>query len=118
MNDQRLGIRATRVYVILLVISLIVMTFYSSLTVYTRFITVPTPSRVTFEQLQSLNQLTLTCRCTQVVMPHERIMDISYPQYHQVRKRLSTAFIVRMHIDDRYFLLADMLQYVCAACLA
>lgn len=91
LGDQRQGIRATRVYVALLMASAVAMMFYSSLTIYTRSITVLTPSQATFERLADLYPLTLVCPCAQLTMLHEQMIIISFPRFHQVSSPRSSS---------------------------
>lgn len=89
LSDPLLGIRATRVYVTLVALSVIILAFYSSLTIYTQSISVSKPSLVTFERLYDAYSLTLTCPCSDVAVPHGKMVKMSPPTYHQVRSMTS-----------------------------
>lgn len=96
MSDRLLGIRATRVHLALLALSVIILTFYSSLTIRTVSVTVFKPSLRDFEHLYDAHSLTLTCPCSQVAVPHDKMIITTPPIYHQVRcmtlKRRLTLF--------------------------
>ncbi|UJR34695.1 hypothetical protein I4U23_027472 [Adineta vaga] len=84
LSDQRTGIRATRVHVVLVIMSVIILAFYSSLTVHTRTVTVLAPSSNTFERLHNDYSVTLSCPCSQVSTPNAEMITISSPRYHQI----------------------------------
>lgn len=83
-----MGIVATRYYIVVLLISVIVLAFYSSLSVRVITVAVSNPSRDTFERLHKTYPLTLTCPCSQIAIPQEKMVDISLPRFHQVRNRI------------------------------
>lgn len=83
-----MGIVATRFYAIVLIISVTVLAFYSSLTVHVVTVTTSYPSRDTFEHLYQIYPLTLTCPCSQIAIPQEKMVDILSPRFHQVRNRI------------------------------
>jgi hypothetical protein len=85
MTDELLGTRATTVYIILLVVSVIILAFYSSITVHIKSVTVSMPSVATFERLYELYPLTLICPCSQVAVPHNKMITFSQPRFHQVK---------------------------------
>ncbi|CAF1630804.1 unnamed protein product [Adineta ricciae] len=84
LSDQQIGIHATRVHLTLVVISVMVLAFYSSLTVHTRTVTVLSPSSTTFEGLYNNYPVTLSCPCSQVSIPNSEMITISTPRYHQI----------------------------------
>jgi hypothetical protein len=83
--DQLLEIRATRVYIILVATSVIILAFYSSVTVHTLTVLVLAPSLDTFERLQNDYSSTLVCPCSELAIPNGKMITISSPRYHQVR---------------------------------
>lgn len=84
-HDERFGIFATRVYVVVLTVSIIILTFYSSLTVHNLSFTVMKPSLATFERLQKAYSFSLSCPCSQVAIPQGNMFTSSPVRYHQVR---------------------------------
>ena len=68
-------------------LSLIILTFYSSLTISTRSITMSKPSIDQFDDLYS--KYSLTCPCSQIAIPNHEIITVSSPRYHQVIEKIS-----------------------------
>jgi hypothetical protein len=81
--EERVGILATRLYMIFLLIGLLILGVYTSLALRTQMRTIDNPSLDKFEELNSLHASTLSCPCTNFSMSHSRIMSIA-PQYHQI----------------------------------
>jgi hypothetical protein len=79
-----LGIYATRIYVAVLTTAVIILSIYSSFTVYSNHITVQQPSLVTFEKLHSAYSETLSCPCSQLSVPHKNMTKLVTLQYHPV----------------------------------
>lgn len=93
LTNQRLGIYATRVYVIVLVLIITILTLYMSITPHTSYITVVNPSVTTFEKLQAQYSNTLSCPCSDVQIPNSDMILVSDPRFHQVRLDHQLAFI-------------------------
>ena len=94
MNDLNLGIWATRIYVVALILSIAILTLYSSIISNTRLITVSKPSIQTFEALHQAFADTLSCPCSQLAIPYSQVIIASAPKYHQVRPELSRIGLV------------------------
>lgn len=83
MEEQRVGIIATRLYILFLIIGFVILVFYTSLMKRTQTYTVISPSLTQFNKLQSLYSSTLVCLCSRFSMSYGRILSIS-PRYHQI----------------------------------
>ncbi|CAF5126898.1 unnamed protein product, partial [Rotaria sp. Silwood1] len=82
LSNKVLGIHATRIYAILLVVGFTTLMIYSSSTLNTRSVTISNPSLATFERLHSTYPQTLICPCSQLAAPYSKILFISPPRYH------------------------------------
>ncbi|CAF4170082.1 unnamed protein product, partial [Adineta steineri] len=82
LEEQHVGIIATRLYILFLFCGILVLAFYTSLTVRTQTITITSPSLEQFETLES-RYSTLVCLCSRFSMSYNRIMSVS-PIYHQI----------------------------------
>ena len=85
MDEPQLGVYATYTYIILMVVSAIIIIFYASLTIQTRYITILSPSLSTFETLQKTYSETLNCPCSEPGVPHENMFVFPDPVYHPVK---------------------------------
>ena len=84
IDDEWLGIRTTRVYIVLLLFGAMVLVTDSALTRRTRTVIMKTPSIDTFEQLISVHADTLICPCSKPTIPHEQIYIFRSPHLHPV----------------------------------
>lgn len=84
MDNKFLGIWASRVYAILLVLTVATLAFYALITPHTHSVTISTPSLATFEKLHSTYQDTLSCPCTKFETSNSNITILSPPRFHQV----------------------------------
>ncbi|CAF4239831.1 unnamed protein product, partial [Rotaria sordida] len=66
LSDIIDGIYSTRIFILSLIIGVLVLVFYSSLTVYIRINSVYQPSMNEYEQLYKQYSSTLTCPCTRL----------------------------------------------------
>ncbi|CAF1006039.1 unnamed protein product [Rotaria sordida] len=82
-EDERIGIIATRLYIFLILIGLIILGFYTLLLKRNQTRTVKLPSLSTFETLYSMHSSTLNCPCSRFSMSYARIMSLS-PHYHSI----------------------------------
>ena len=82
-EEERVGILATRLYLILVLIGLLILGFYTSLVMRTQIRTITDPSLDQFEELNSLHASTLSCPCSRFSMSYARIMSLA-PRYHQI----------------------------------
>jgi hypothetical protein len=76
---------STRVYAILLVVSLVILVLFISLSETTVFVTEPKPSIDTYQRLQAAYPNTLACPCEHISVSNEDFLSIK-PTYHQVRR--------------------------------
>ena len=74
---------STRLYLILLMMSLLVLVIYSAFGIQTVHVTVEEPSSELFERLQLRYSETLQCPCSQIAVKYERFIQIQ-PTYHRV----------------------------------
>ncbi|CAF3702089.1 unnamed protein product, partial [Adineta steineri] len=74
---------STRIFIVLLILSLTILLLYTSLANITKTINVPTPTLTKYEQLYSKYSQTLTCPCKQISINYEKFLSIEYT-FHQV----------------------------------
>ncbi|CAF1043600.1 unnamed protein product [Rotaria sp. Silwood1] len=82
-DDERIGIMATRLYILFTIIGLIILSCYTLLLTHSHTYTIKGPSLSKFEDLHSMHSLTLNCPCSNFSMSHARIMSL-YPRYHSI----------------------------------
>lgn len=80
LTDQK---KATRLYLLLLFISVLILVSFTSATGRTRTVVVPTPKQELFEQLARDYPSTLSCPCSQISIEYGRLIQFS-PIYHQI----------------------------------
>ncbi|CAF4032982.1 unnamed protein product, partial [Adineta steineri] len=80
LRNQRIS---TRLFIVLLTISLSILVLYTSLVHITATVNVKTPSIQEYEQLYNSYSQTLTCECTQISINYEKFIQIQYT-LHQV----------------------------------
>jgi hypothetical protein len=76
-------IRATRVYLILLLLAMIVLTGYTALMRHTVIVEVNNQSQIQYELLQSLYPNTISCPCSQFIISVGTFVTIN-TTFHQV----------------------------------
>ena len=74
---------STRVFIVVLLLSLYVLTFYEGTAIQTETMNVPRPSQAEYEQLYATHRPTLRCLCSQPFVPYSTFIQIS-PHLHQV----------------------------------
>ena len=74
---------STRLYITLMMISLLVLVIYVALGIRTVHVTVHEPSSELFETLQLKYSETLKCPCSQIAVKYDRFIQVQ-PTYHQV----------------------------------
>ncbi len=84
MDETLLEIYATYIYCTLLITCVIIIAFYSSLTIQTESVTISTPSLSTFETLYETYSETLKCPCSEIAVSYTDMFTVSDPIYHQV----------------------------------
>lgn len=82
-NIEQIAILASRIYFILLSVSLIVLTFFNGLNTVTVVNTVQLPSLSIFEKLQHEYPSTLSCPCQTIAVSYNEFLNV-VPTYHQV----------------------------------
>jgi hypothetical protein len=80
LHNQRLS---TRLYIVTLVLSLVVLFSYTSVDQQNRTIKVDSPSVDTYEHLQRFYDTTLQCPCAQLSVPYGNFLQLT-PSYHPV----------------------------------
>ncbi|CAF3985031.1 unnamed protein product [Rotaria sordida] len=83
LEKERIGIIATRLYIFLTLVGLIILGFYTSFSKRGHTFTVEWPSLLQFEELHSMHSSTLNCPCSRFSMSYARIMSLS-PRYHSI----------------------------------
>ncbi|CAF3276783.1 unnamed protein product [Rotaria sp. Silwood2] len=99
-------ILATRIYIVLFALSVLILLIFTGTSAQTRVVTVSSPSLTTFEQLSTDYPSTLSCPCSQISIPYDRFLAFS-PEYHQVcsSKFVSDEWILSLFsvtISDNY----------------
>ena len=84
VEERRNQFVATRLFLVLFVISLIGLVGYASLTRRLTNVQIPNPSQSAFEKLYSLYSQTLLCPCSQTSIQISKFVQ-SHVFYHQVR---------------------------------
>ena len=80
LQNQKIS---TRLFIILLIVILAILLFYTSLAIITKTITVKTPTIHQYLQLYARYPHTLTCACTKISIKYENIVNVKY-SFHQV----------------------------------
>ena len=73
----------TRVYILLLIASMLILILYTTESVQTVTITVQTPTLELYEELEERHDNSLQCPCTAISIPQEDFITI-IPTYHQI----------------------------------
>ncbi|CAF0990553.1 unnamed protein product [Adineta steineri] len=102
---QRIG---TRLYIFILIISLIILTLYSSIIKQTNYETVLNPIESDYTKLHEIYGNNLICHCTSLSISYESFISIE-PVYHQI---CSSEFISSAWID--YLLENEIKSYFTA----
>jgi hypothetical protein len=101
-EEQYVGILATRLYILFLVLGLIILGFYTSLKERPQTYTVDDPTLIQYKELKSIYGSALVCPCSRFSMSYGRIVSIS-PRYHPV---CSSEFIGKSWLS--YFDLVEL----------
>ncbi|CAF4027582.1 unnamed protein product, partial [Adineta steineri] len=80
LRNQRIS---TRIFIILLTLSLIALILYTSLINTTQTFDINSPTIVQYSQLYSTYTQTLTCACTQVSVNYDKFIQVNYT-LHQI----------------------------------
>ncbi|CAF1189924.1 unnamed protein product, partial [Didymodactylos carnosus] len=95
-NDIKYQRLSTRLYVLILSITLVILAVYSGLSQQIKLIIVQSPSLSTYEELESKYSDTLICPCSQLSINYKSFLSFE-PSYHQVCR---SAFITQEWIDS------------------
>ena len=87
-NAEMISIKASRIYAILLSISILIIVVYKGLDQITITESVLFPSLATFDRLQAMYPNTLSCSCQQIAVPFGTFGSI-YATLHQVSYPIS-----------------------------
>lgn len=98
VNVQGMAIKASRIYVILLMTSLFIVLLFNTLNVTNTVVTIESPSLDTFEQLYAKYPTVLSCPCKTIAVTYGTFLSISV-SYHQVS--YATNEIDKAHLSQR-----------------
>jgi hypothetical protein len=86
-DDQRRQreILATRIYLLLLIVSVIILVIYTFIDTQTKLVTIVNPSQQQFDQLRlhPRSSPTLDCPCQNIIVSYQSFISIK-PHYHQL----------------------------------
>ncbi|UJR10950.1 hypothetical protein I4U23_015135 [Adineta vaga] len=102
LEEERVGIISTRLYIFFLLFGLLILGFATSLVQRRQTYTVTSPRLSEYEELRFLHSSTLVCTCSRFSMSYGRIMSIS-PRYHPI---CSSKFITKTWLS--YFELFEV----------
>lgn len=88
---QQWGQISTRIYLITLTSTVIVLVILNKMTPTYNSVIVPAPDLETFEKLQVMYPATLSCPCQQISIPYKDLYSIN-PVFHQVSYSLLSIF--------------------------
>ena len=80
LRTQRIS---TRVFIILFILSMTILLFYTSLVRVTKTIDVPTPTLEKYSELYSTYSERLTCACSKISINYDKLLRVQYT-LHQV----------------------------------
>ena len=85
----------TRLFLTLFVVSVFILTMYTSIDVQSKSVTVKQPTQILYERLQKKYPDTLQCPCEKISIPYGTFANI-VPSFHQV---CSSYFVSQVWID-------------------
>jgi len=83
IHDANNGLESTRIYVVSLIIGILTLVFYATMSIQIRTVTVYQPSLNKYESLYDIYSSALVCPCTNLSISYGSIMNVQ-PRYHQV----------------------------------
>ncbi|CAF0736565.1 unnamed protein product [Adineta steineri] len=104
LRNQRIS---TRLFILLLIISLSILLLYTSLINITQTVNVKSPSIEEYSQLYNSYSQTLTCGCTQISINYDKFIQIQYT-LHQI---CYSDFVTQEWIDYLDYSSADYIVY-------
>ncbi|CAF1232058.1 unnamed protein product [Adineta ricciae] len=81
----------TRIFIVCLGTSLIIFSFYTFLSIQTKAITIPNPSRTDYEYLSELYPDTLQCSCSQIAISYSSFMKMVHTFHQLCSSRLTSS---------------------------
>ena len=93
---------STRLYLFLLIFSILILVIYTSFQNETVFVTVQSPSLETFTKLQLKYPNILKCPCSQIAVKYEHFLHLE-PIYHQVKS-------MKIEIKEKILLYLDLFK--------
>ena len=88
-------IRATRIYLVLLIFSICILSTYTALSRQTQTVVIKNPSQTEYEHLEALYPNTISCPCLHTIISYETFVTISVT-FHQV---CSSYFVTDTWLD-------------------
>ena len=88
----RLGIIASRIYILLMIMTVVVMAIYTSIEQHSQTVTISNPTLSQFEEVNFGDQSMRSCPCQRVAMTHSRIITLRV-YYHQI---CSSVFVMKI----------------------
>ena len=82
-NADQMALISSRIYVVLLILTVLVLALFNGLGQTTISVTVSSPTLATFEQLQAAYPSKLLCPCVQIAVPYSIFLSVT-ASYHQV----------------------------------
>ena len=83
VHAEKVAIKATRIYAVLFISSIVAVALFNSADQITVSTTVPSPSLITYESLKALYPNTLSCACRQTAVSHSVFATVK-PIFHPV----------------------------------
>ena len=93
-NAQIMSIKASRIYAVLLTISVLLIVVFKGLDQITVFETISSPSLATFDRLQAMYPNTLSCSCQQIAVPFRSFVSTDVT-IHQVS---NSTILYQLHL--------------------
>ena len=84
LHPEMVSIKASRIYAIILTISVLIIVLSKGLDQTTVSETVSFPSLATFDRLQAMYPKTLSCSCQQIKVPYSTFVTVTAAK-HQVK---------------------------------
>ena len=85
-DDQQTTVKgrlATRLYILIFIFSIIILTFYSSLRYSTETVTINNPTLIDYFRFQKSVDERITCPCTNIALSQSLFISFT-PEYHQL----------------------------------
>ena len=83
LNRQKVALVASRIYLIVLVFSMIVLALFNCLQQVVTHVSIQTSSIIMFEKMHAIYPSSLSCPCQNISIPYSTFISV-LPTYHQV----------------------------------